>query len=538
MPKALKIVRLDDFTGGLNLRADPFQLARNESPDLLNVDVDPRGGFAQRSAWRRLNSSAIGSVANGSFDPKIVFAWTTSTNQLLLAANSKVFFSADGVTWTDASISTQSSGASFAPWSTSSTSVVYVARRSGTIAGSKWDGTTATALSANGLSGWQDDYASPTGTHMPRADYVASHNDRLWVASTVESGVTYPNRVRFSHPHQPESWRQDDYIDIPSGGSGITALVPFGDALLIFKRDSVHAIYGYDTDNFQLVTLTTQVGAYSDRCVAVTEGALYLLHWPRGVFAWDGNKFSEATVRLRALFSDPKINAAALGRASLSWCKDHLWLSVPTGTSTIANQCYVFDPTIGAWTRYQSGDGLAVGTLTDFVVTSSGQRIYVGLHVSSAFALNIDDRSQFDDNISGTELPFPSYYTTGWVDDGIVSSKKMWRQPDFVVKQADTEVTLTIDVFRNWEESIPARTYDLVISTAGTSLVYASDSTEPDAIPGWGEADYGVPAAGAQHERGQRLGLARSVSLKISGPGSLGWGVNSITLKYNPRRIR
>ena len=33
-----------DFTGGLNLRADQFNLGVSESPTLLNVDVDPRGG--------------------------------------------------------------------------------------------------------------------------------------------------------------------------------------------------------------------------------------------------------------------------------------------------------------------------------------------------------------------------------------------------------------------------------------------------------------------------------------------------------------
>lgn len=32
--------RYDDFTGGLNLRADQFLLARNESPDMLNVEID------------------------------------------------------------------------------------------------------------------------------------------------------------------------------------------------------------------------------------------------------------------------------------------------------------------------------------------------------------------------------------------------------------------------------------------------------------------------------------------------------------------
>ena len=53
------VERYDDFTGGLNLRADQFQLARNESPDMLNVEIDPRGGVFTRGAMREINSSAI-----------------------------------------------------------------------------------------------------------------------------------------------------------------------------------------------------------------------------------------------------------------------------------------------------------------------------------------------------------------------------------------------------------------------------------------------------------------------------------------------
>lgn len=40
----VRVRELKDFTGGLNFRADQFQLADNESPDMLNVEIDPRGG--------------------------------------------------------------------------------------------------------------------------------------------------------------------------------------------------------------------------------------------------------------------------------------------------------------------------------------------------------------------------------------------------------------------------------------------------------------------------------------------------------------
>ena len=46
--RGFKLEALESFSGGLNFRTDQFNLASNESPDLLNVDVDPRGGVRLR----------------------------------------------------------------------------------------------------------------------------------------------------------------------------------------------------------------------------------------------------------------------------------------------------------------------------------------------------------------------------------------------------------------------------------------------------------------------------------------------------------
>ena len=50
-------MKKSDFTGGLNLRADQFNLEDNESPDLLNVLVDPRGGIRQRDGVTKINAT-------------------------------------------------------------------------------------------------------------------------------------------------------------------------------------------------------------------------------------------------------------------------------------------------------------------------------------------------------------------------------------------------------------------------------------------------------------------------------------------------
>ena len=85
----LELLRVDDFTGGLNLRADQFQLAPNESPRMLNVEIDPRGGVFSRGGMRRITSQPIvgGNILtegndtlqaenNDLFTPETISDWT------------------------------------------------------------------------------------------------------------------------------------------------------------------------------------------------------------------------------------------------------------------------------------------------------------------------------------------------------------------------------------------------------------------------------------------------------------------------------
>ena len=59
-PKRTQLYTLRDFTGGLNLVSDTFRLAENEYPDLLNVDIDRRGGFQVRRGVTPFSASTTG----------------------------------------------------------------------------------------------------------------------------------------------------------------------------------------------------------------------------------------------------------------------------------------------------------------------------------------------------------------------------------------------------------------------------------------------------------------------------------------------
>ena len=533
----LSLLRTDDFTGGLNLRADPFQLGSNESPDLLNVDIDPRGGFSMRGGMQKLNTSAVGGIANGSFAPKRLWAWNAATPQLLLAANNGVYYSATTAFTSCAITTTAPFGASFAEWTTGSSSFVYIA--TGTTP-KKWNASTASSLTASGAGQWQEDLSASTGTHMPVARFAASHVDRMWTAYTTEDGSDYPNRVRFSHPFFPESWRSADYIDIVEGGSGITAIVPFNGNLLVFKKRGVFAILGYSTDTFQVVTLSTEVGAVNPQAIAVSERAIYFFSWPDGLMMYDGQRFLDLFPQIRPAIQDGSVYDAAQDAIAVGWSNRKVWVAVPWGVETKAKYTFVYDPSLGqrgAWTKYQTADGYGVGVGTDFV-TSTGATHHVMCHPSNPYVLKVDLPTVYQDDVGAGAADFVSYYTTRWHDAGSVSSRKMWRRPDFVAKQTTVDTTLTMQVYHDWEESVVARTFQVALDGSSDALIWAATAAEPDGVDGWGDADWGSSATGAVFARGSNLGLARSVQLKISSSGGKPWGVNSITYKFNPRKVR
>ena len=68
MATRLQKLTLSDFTGGLNIRQNSFQVADTETPEMLNVTVDARGGIVTRGGFRRWNSADLTLAAD--WDPR------------------------------------------------------------------------------------------------------------------------------------------------------------------------------------------------------------------------------------------------------------------------------------------------------------------------------------------------------------------------------------------------------------------------------------------------------------------------------------
>ena len=459
MATNVRVLRQDDFTGGLNLRADQFQLADNESPKMLNAEIDPRGGVFSRGAMRRTNTTAITPT---NWNPTSMYSFFASTHRLMLSTgyssagggvNGDVFWSTDCSSYASLAIPvTGAFGASFASWGEE----LYVATGSGSVA-YKWDGTTKTALTASGPT-FQNTYTAPTlpAVFFPKSDHTVTHAGKIFVASTNENGVAYPNRVRWSHPNLPGNWAADDFIDINTGSVGITAIAVFSGHLVVFKKDAVFAIFGYDSDTFQVVEVSRSVGAINPGAVTTTEYGVYFYSHPDGLMLYNGNGVVDLFQPLRPAVVNGYINASATSAINVNYINRRVWVSLPYSETTVETKpsvSFVYDTTVnksGAWIMFSTYDGCGISAGLTFNQTD-GTVKHVVAHPVHAYTLSVDNYASALDNVTGTDNQFASRYRTRWFDAGSYSSNKMFRRPALVVKQTQAASQLTVVVYGNYE---------------------------------------------------------------------------------------
>ncbi len=528
----LNVLRQDDFTGGLNLRADQFQLATNESPRMLNVEIDPRGGVFSRGAMRRINTSSIAAH----WFPENLVPFYGDTHFVMLstgfdtATNGDVFYSTGG-NFSPLSIPvTDEHGASFAPWGSN----LYIATGSGSVS-YKWNGTTKTALNASGPT-WQDSYQSPTGGYFPKARHAITHAGKVFVANTVENGVAHPDRIRWSHPNSPENWANLDYIDIKDGATGITALAVFSGHMLVFKQNSVFAVFGYDSDTFQVVEVSRTVGAGTPHSVCTTERGIYFFSYPDGLMYYNGNTLADIFEPIRPAVTSGFINSAAIDEVYVNYINRRIWVSVPyseTATFSYPTTSFVYDPSVsrnGAWLQFSTADSRGVAGGCTFI-SEDGTTRHLAAHPTSPQVLRVDMYANSYDDITGVDYQFTSRYRTRWLDAGSYSQIKMFRRPDVVVKQQTNTSSLLIKAYADYEEADNGeiKSYSLSIDGSGSGLIWGSTN--------WG-SNWGAANTGSQVISGRSIGLARSIQLEFVGPTGQAWGVNSYSLKYNPRKVK
>lgn len=527
---------LTDFTGGLNLETDTFKLALNELPDVLNMELNKRGGLQLR---RGISNHAVAHAS------RITSMWmyidSTGTARLMdtTTTNGTVRYY-NGTAWVTTNLGTVNMGAGIPTRAATFKDRVYM--QSGSVDPWRWNGS-SNAVQLTTFA-FNNDLENPTSAastgEMPRAKLICSWMGSMWVAQTTESGTLHPNRVRWSHPNFPEDWHQDHYIDVDPGkdNDGITALVPLEDRLLVFKRSSIHVIYGAPPTGVGVRSLTYEVGALTQDAVVATDIGVYFYDPNEGVYLIQDKGPIWQFEPLYHAHRDGRISTTTADEVMIGWGNRRLWLSMPYEGSSERDAIFVLDPQFGrkgsgAWTRYDTN--AVLGPFLEWT-PPLGEHQFLAAAAYDAGTegevVALDQPTSVDTyDMALADEHIESRFRTSWVDLGEPYRQKRWKRPEIVL-QSGTEADIDVEAYSDYDFGTARRRFTLTASASGNSMVWDSDN--------WDEANWAADTTLLNKiERGSPLGNGRSVALHFIGPiTDVEWGVNQVAFKYIPRKIR
>ena len=512
---------LRDFRGGLNLSDDLFKVGDNESPDMLNLDVHARGGLVLRGGMRARSDVRPGSwlfdgvyrfkASDGSEAELLVSvledgAPSTVVDMIGGTQSRQLWFTETDVAGDDGLSASQMNDRLY-----------FFSKRYSPRFGS-WDGTEmdwgTTRPVEPGVSGseWGDPNVAPSAT------LSAVWDNRMWVGNTKEAGVDHRNRLRWSADGNPEVWSEDDWIDVDVGEDGdcITALEVHGEILMVFKRRSVYALVQDDSTLYRRVDISRSVGAAGPHAVKSTPYGLMFWDSNAGLHAWNEGQPSPIGDKIiEAIHEDRIVDADDV---RLSWANSRLWCTVDFDGE---RSDLLFDPRLGAWTRYSP----SVELVHEFDGELRGWSANLGRYL----AVELHDR--VDDLGSGGEA-IPAHWVSSWIHGGSHIVEKRWRRPRMVLASSSRD-DLRVEVRADLDPRKNVRTFNVTLP-GRTSLSSWGSST-------WGDAEWGSASVFefAELVRGPAIGNFNSIQFRVSGPkGLTRWRLDAVTASYIPKVMR
>jgi hypothetical protein len=219
---------------------------------------------------------------------------------------------------------------------------------------------------------------------------VAAHVSRLF----AHNG----SRVYYSNLDQPEAFDIENSFTVNADdGQKITALHSAHELLLIFKRDSVWALYGEDPATWVPRMISPTVGCLNERSIVTVEGTTYW--WSEsGPMAWTGvgavvnigQGKIDADIAFEAALStaasSPTPSEGYIGIVgTMDLVNQRILWAVPSINSTQNDLIFPYKYRFAQWeaTRWTGMDASSLASIQD---DTSTQRVYLGGYKGQIFA--------------------------------------------------------------------------------------------------------------------------------------------------------
>lgn len=307
----------------------------------------------------------------------------------------------------------------------------------------KWDGSTATALSATP----PDDGAGK---------YIRSHKGKMWMAGVAD----FPFRLYYSTSLDPEDWSSSDpsnggSLDLIEDGDpgGITAIFPsFQDRLYIATRRSIYELTGDSPEDFFLRPVSQGVGCLSHLSVVSAANDIF--------FASDRGYHSlrqlDASAKTTSTFLSRDIqrlwtellNTALYERIYAMYDENtnNILISVPSSGQTKNDQILCYNIEFGTWTVWPN---INARSLTKVLIGNKAKSL-VGKETGEIALINETNINDFDEGYTArfkTGVLYPggdqtrekrftnitvyastttqSTFSVGWIIDGMKTGSKV-----------------------------------------------------------------------------------------------------------------
>lgn len=433
------------FSGGLNLR----RVALGDgiyALDAMNVTFTVDGGVRSRVGYNVIGTGTAGT----SFNAITGFEKRDGTRQIIASqGNILQAYSTAGVSLGNTGKITGTNGNyNFARYGTSAVDSLYAANGVDTM--QRWTGSAWASVSSLG------DYSITSGGvtgQPPNGKILASttFDYRLAMANYPGSGGNFvsgnsPSTLRFSDPGAPHVWKPNTYIEInPGDGEAITALASFGQQLFVFKRNSMHVVYGNSGSGESVTwnwrTLVDSVGCVGPDAITVGPDGVYFVH-DSGVYVTKGGAPELLSGPVTPIFKGrPPVDwlGGTLSRnyisdTSCQWHEGELHISYPADGSSTHSRVLVYHTDFQWWAigdqRYKAITVAPIGTAgqNELVATLDDASSPRFVHQNIAYTTD-----------AGTSIK--SRWRSDWTDFGISQRKtsnglRIWGDGSVWVGQA------------------------------------------------------------------------------------------------------
>ena len=300
------------FDGGHNVGMPASMIGKNQSSDEAGWGFDGFPGLKNR----------VGSVAYGSspaLTPHLLANF--KHNKILRIIGTKLQYDNAG-TWTDIGTITEAD-ADYTNFEVNGKEAVIIVNGTDV---KFYDGTSYSNLSAN----------------APKGKYITNDTVRVWIAK--DSTLSFCGFLQATDWTSAKNSGSVEFYT-PNGGN-ITALTHFDGRVIVFKEDAMGEIHGTNYFEFDLVTLTGDVGCINHKTIASVKTLLFWMD-RKDVYVYDGGMPRAIGLMIRGYLD--RINWPQVSKCFGGTDGQRYYLGLVLDTATEPNIVLAYDPAKQQW---------------------------------------------------------------------------------------------------------------------------------------------------------------------------------------------